>query len=446
MSSITIPRSAFALELRATFSLALPMVASQLAMISASVVDMVMAGHLGAGVLGAVAVGMNIWMIGLIATLGLMLAIPPSIAQLDGSGRRHEVGALIRQALYLGGGFGVLVGIVVYAAGPLLLAAMAVPPELVAGGTDFLHAVSFMAPALGAYLAFRGLAEGLSQPRLPLLMNLLGLPMLAAVGYVLMYPLRLGAFGSGLAASVVMWLQLGVFLLVLRRSPAFHGLGWSAGRRGPDPRVLGDLLRLGLPMAFSSIMEVGMFSGAALAVGRFGETAVASHQIALNVASVSFMVPMGIAMAITVRVGNAVGRGDPVGARRAGLLGMGLAVTSQAIACLLMLGFPNAIAGLYTDDVAVVSMTAGLLFLAALFQLSDGMQVACNGALRGLKDARVPMVITLFAYWGVGLPLGWFMAFPVGLQTPGMWVGLIAGLTAAALLLFGRFLLRTRNA
>ncbi len=432
-------------EISATFRLALPIVLSQLAMIGESVVGMMMAGHLGARVLGAVGLGVNVWMVGLMVVIGVMMAIPPSVAQLDGAGRRAEVGGLARQAMYLGLAIGILVQLLFYFGAPSLLPVMGMDAELVAGATAFLHAVSFMAPALGLYMVCRGLSEGLSLPRLPLLLNLLGLLILAPIGYLFLYVLHLGAFGSGLATAVVTWLQLGTFAFMLWRSPAYRGLRWGAGRAGPDFAVIGGLLKLGLPMAFSVVMEVGMFSGAALVIGRFGETAIASHQIALNVASVTFMVPMGIAMAITVRVGNAVGRADRAGMRRAGLVGMGMALISQTAGCVLMLTLPNRIAGLYTNDAAVLSGAAGLLFLAALFQLSDGLQVACNGALRGMKDARVPMAITLLAYWGIGMPVGWFMAFPMGLRTPGMWIGLVAGLTAAAALLFARFLARSRR-
>ncbi len=412
-------------------------------MIATNVVDMVMAGHLGPQVLGAVGLGVNVWMVGLVSLVGLMMAIPPSVAQLDGAGRRTEVGALVRQALWLALAVGIAVQVVFYFGGPVLLRGMGVDRELLVGATEFLHAASFMAPALGVYLVCRGVSEGLSLPRLPLLLNLLGLALLAPIGYFLMYRLHLGAFGSGLATAITMWLQLAAFAVMLWRSPDYRGLGWGEGRRGPDFAVIGGLLKLGLPMAFSVVMEVGMFSGAALAIGRFGETAISSHQIALNVASVTFMVPMGIAMAITVRVGNAVGRRDRHGVRRAGFVGMAMALASQAVGGVLMLTMPRGIAGLYTSDAAVLSGAASLLFLAALFQLSDGLQVACNGALRGMKDARMPMAITLFAYWCIGMPLGWVLAFPMGLETPGMWIGLIAGLTAAAVLLFLRFLHRS---
>jgi MATE family multidrug resistance protein len=275
--------------------------------------------------------------------------------------------------------------------------------------------------------------------------SLLGLALLVPIGTLLMYGLGWGAFGAAVATVSVCWLQTGAFLAFLRGNPRYRDLGWEHGPRGPDFSAIWSLLRLGVPMSITVMLEIGLFSAAALLIGRFGSAAVASHQIALNVASVTFMVPLGIAMAITTRVGHAAGRGDNVAAQRAGLVGIILAICAQALACVVLLAVPQAIARLYTDDVAVQSAAAGLLFLAALFQLSDGLQVASAGALRGLKDARMPMVITLFAYWVVGMPLGWLLAFPLGLRTPGMWVGLIAGLSCAAILLFSRFLVLSRR-
>jgi MATE family multidrug resistance protein len=238
---------------------------------------------------------------------------------------------------------------------------------------------------------------------------------------------------------VVFWIEAGAFGLLLRVNPRYRGLGWQGGRMGPDLAMIGGLLRVGVPMAVSVLLEVGLFSFVALAIGRLGEAAVAGHQVALNVAALAFMVPLGLAMAITVRVGNAVGRGDPAGVRRAGMTGIGLTLATQAVSSGIMLGMPAAIVALYSNDPAVRASAVVLLQLAGVFQVSDGIQVASAGALRGLKDTRLPMFITAAAYWGVGMPIGWFLAFRMRLAAPGMWIGLIAGLTLAALLLFARF-------
>ncbi len=443
--ALSAARTDIADEVRATIRLALPLITGQLAVMGENVVLMVLSGHLGAHVLGVVAVGSNVVGLAFMAMIGVMMSVSPSIAQLDGARRRAEVAPLFCQALWLALAAGLLLQVLVYNGGPPLVRAFGVDPTLFEDVTIFLHAVSFALPPLSLYMACRGLSEGLSLTRPSMFFSVLGLLALTPTGYVLMYPMGLGAFGCGIAVATVAWVQLAAFAIFLLSSPRYRGLGWHDGRLLPDISVIAGLLRIGAPMAVSVAMEAGLFTAAALAIGRFGDATVAGHQIALSVSAITFMVPLGIAMAITVRVGNAVGRGDPAGMRRAGLVGIGLTLVSQTVSCALMLGLPGPIASIYSSDPAVVVGAALLLHFAAAFQFSDGIQVASNGALRGLKDARMPMLITGFSYWCVGMPVGWYLAFPMGLQAPGMWVGLIAGLSCAAALLFLRFFLLSRR-
>jgi MATE family multidrug resistance protein len=199
------------------------------------------------------------------------------------------------------------------------------------------------------------------------------------------------------------------------------------------------LMHIGAPMAVTLLAEAGLFVATALIIATLGEDVIASHQVAINIASLFFMIPLGLAMAITVRVGNAVGRGDERGVRYAGFCGIGLTLATQLFSAAVMLSLPHVIAALYTHDPKVIALAAQLIVLAGLFQFSDGIQVAANGALRGLKDTRVPMAITLFSYWVVGMPVGWWLAFHHGMGARGMWIGLIAGLSVAAVMLFTRF-------
>jgi multidrug resistance protein, MATE family len=399
-------------ELRAMIRLALPLITGQLATMATNVVELVLAGHLGAHVLGAVAIGGSIWGMAVMSMSGLMMAVSPSVAQLDGAKRRGEAAPLFCQALWLAVAVGVGMGVILYFGGPVLARLTGISGELLPDIADFLHAASFAAPPLVLYFACRGLSEGLSLPRPTMLLGLLGLVALVPIGYWLMYVLRLGAYGSGIAMTAICWLLFLGFALLIAWSPRYRGLGWHRRGLWPDFGVIGGLLRIGLPMAISVLMEAALFSMAGLAIGRFGDAAVAGHQVALSVASVTFMMPMGLAMATTVRVGNAVGRGDAAAVRRAGLVGIGLTLATQALSCTLMLALPGPIASIYSSDPVVLAGAVVLLQYAAAFQFSDGIQVASNGALRGLKDARVPMLITGFSYWGVGMPVGWFLAFP----------------------------------
>ena len=435
-------RARMAHEIGATVRLALPLIAAQLAAVGTNVVDAVLAGHYSAHVLGAVAVGASIWALAIVSGIGMMMAVPPSVSQLDGAGRRAEVGAVFRQALWLAAGMGVLLWFGVRHAGPLI-DLIGVDPGLRRDVDAFLHAISWGAPALTCYFALRGLSEGLSMTLPSMFFALAGLCVLAPLGYVLMFgKLGLepqGARGVGMATALVLWLEMLGFALYIARHRNYRGLNLGQRFDLPDPRRIRELLSIGLPMAITLLAEGGLFVAVALALGTLGETVVASHQVALNIASVFFMIPLGLAMAITVRVGNAVGRGDAQGVRYAGFCGIGLALLTQVVSASLMLGLPHLIAALYTRDAAVIALATQLIVLAGVFQFSDGIQVASNGALRGLKDTRVPMAMTLFAYWMIGMPFGWWLAFRQGLGARGMWMGLVAGLSVAALLLFTRF-------
>ena len=442
MNRFSPDRARVAQEIGATVRLALPLVAAQLAAIGSNVIDALLSGHYSTHVLGAVAVGTNVWSLAIVTGIGLMMALPPSVAQLDGAGRRREVGAVFRQALWLALITGIALWFAARHASPLF-AVIGVTPDLRQDVDAFLHAISWGAPALTCYFALRGLSEGLSLTRPSMFFSLGGLVLLVPLGYVFMYgKLGLppqGAHGCGLATALVLWLELAAFATYVLRHPNYRGLGLVERFDGPDWRRIGELLHVGAPMAVSLLAEAGLFVAVALGISRLGDEVVASHQVAINVASLFFMVPLGLAMAITVRVGNAVGRGDARGVRYAGFVGIGLSLATQLVSAAVMLGLPHAIAGLYTDSPRVVDLAARLLVLAGVFQFSDGIQVASNGALRGLKDTRVPMAITLFAYWGVGMPVGFWLAFHRDLGARGMWMGLIAGLSVSAVMLFTRF-------
>jgi len=430
-------------ELREMLRLALPLVFGQLSAIGMNVIDAVLAGHLDAHTLGAVAVGTSVWTLAIVSAIGVMLALPPSIAQLNGAQRREEIGPLFRQALWLAVALGALLWIGVGWGGPVLVRAIGVDEPLIPDVTRFLHAIAFGAPALALFFTLRGLSEGFGLTRPTMYFSMLGLALLGPVGYVLMYGRLglppLGALGSGIATAIVLWIEALAFLFYVATRRHYRELALFGRFDPPNAVAITDLLRLGIPMGVSLFMEASLFVAVALAIGTLGTDVVASHQIAINVASVTFMVPLGIAMATTVRVGHAVGRRDREGVRDAGLIGFLLTLTTQLVSATLMLTVPQHIAALYTVDTVVITLAAQLLILAGLFQFSDGIQVAAAGALRGLKDTRVPMLITTFAYWGVGMPVGWWLAFPGGFGARGMWMGLIAGLSMAAVLLTMRF-------
>lgn len=440
-------------EVRASAVLAAPLVAGHLSTGLIGFVDSVIAGHHGTGTLAAVSVGTALFWLPMMVPMGTLMALPPSVSQLDGAGRRGEIGPLFRQALWLAAMLGVLLfaflTVVVHALEP-----MGIAPEIRPGAADFLHGIRWGIPALTLYLCMRYLSDGLHWTLPTMLLGFGGLLVLAPVGYALAYgvgPLpELGAGGLGIASALTMWLQALAFALYLRRARRFADLGLFARFDGPRRAPIAGLLRTGLPIGVTVAMEGSLFIVTALLIGRLGHVEAAAHQIAINVASLCFMVPMGVAEATTVRVGHALGRGDGGGLRRAAFAGLAIVLATQLLSALLLLGGNEWVVAAYTDDAAVAALAAGLLLYAAAFQFPDGVQVISAGALRGLKDTRVPMFLAAFAYWGVGMPLGAGLGLGLGGFTPawgpkGMWVGLICGLTAAALLLGSRFLRASRR-
>jgi len=429
-------------ELRETFSLALPLMLGQLSAMLMPFIDTVLAGHLGASTLAAVAVGSQIWSFAMMFLIGTMLALPPTVAQLDGAGQRASIGAVFRQALWLALALGLFAAFAVRQSEPLLRA-IGVDATVLPQALEFLRAISFGAPALAIYFALRGMSEGIRRPRPTLYFGLFGVSLLLPVAWALMYGRlgfpALGARGSGMATAIVLWLQTLAFLAYVVTRRHYRDLQLFARFEWPVLAQISVLLRLGLPMGTSILMEGGLFVATALLIGSLGATAMAGHQVALNVASLTFMLPLGLAMATTIRVGNAVGRNDHSGVRYAGFVSIALTLGSQMVSALLMWLLRMPIAHLYSDDAQVIALASQLLLLAAIFQFSDGIQVVANGALRGLKDTRVPMLLTLLAYWIIGMPLGYLLGFHYGYGPRGLWVGLIAGLGMAAILLFTRF-------
>jgi MATE family multidrug resistance protein len=332
---------------------------------------------------------------------------------------------------------------------PVLLERIGIVAEVRPQASAFLHAIAPGAPALALFICFRYLSEGLAWTPPSMISGLAGLVVLAPLGYVLMFgagPVpELGAAGLGIATAVVLWLQAAGFLVYLAKSPRFADLQLFARWDRPHWPQLRALLALGLPMGVSICMEGSLFVATALLIGRIGAVDVAAHQIAISVASVCFMLPLGIAMATTVRVGHAVGAEDRSAIRWAAGAGFALGGLTQLLAGVVLVFGGAWIAGFYTSEPAVVALAVLLMRYAAVFQLPDGIQVLSAGALRGLKDTRVPMLITILAYWGVGLPLGAWFGLHRGLGAPGLWIGLILGLSVAATLLLLRLWRQARE-
>ena len=433
-------------ELRSTLRLAGPIVAAQLAFISMGFVDTVMVGRLGPEALAGVALGHTIFFFFATVGMGVTRAVGPMVSQAVG-GREPTVAARsVRQGLWLTLALGILIFTVLSLLGPVLRwsGQSAVAVE---GAMAYLRAARWgILPFLG-FAALRSFVEGLSRPMPVTLIALIGVGLNVGANELLMFGRwglpALGLAGTGWATTIVFTSLFGALAVLVHRVRPFSEYDIFRRVRRPDGAYLRELLRVGGPMGVSRGIESSLFLVTTVMMGTLGTTALAAHQVALQCAAFTFMVPLGIGMAGTVRVGQAAGREDEGAARRAGSVAMSLATLFMVGTATLFVTLPRPLVGLYLDVSAsgnadVVALAVRLLGVAAVFQVFDGVQVSAHGALQGLKDTRVPMGIALVTYWGVGLTTGYYWGVREG-SPEGLWWGLVVGLATAAVLLVGRF-------
>lgn len=423
--------------------LAGPLVANNLALAGMNFADTVMAGRLGTVDLAAVAVGGSAWMIVFLSGLGMLMAVSPVVAHAYGAGRWEDAGVALRQALWLSQALAVTAFVLLLGAGPALTS-IGVDPAVVPLTSGYLFAMSFGLPGVFAFLAMRFMSEGVGWTRPIMYAAAVGLVVNVFGNWVLMFgnlgfP-RLGAVGCGLASAIAMWSMFATLLLYVLRSRHYQRFGLWARFEGPRWPVQREILGLGLPIAASVEAEAGLFAGVALIMATLGATQVAGHQIAINYAATMFMVPLAFHSATTIRVGQALGRGEPDAARRSGWTGIALCGLFMLASALVLFLFRERIAAFYTSDPELLPLATALLTMAMVFQVSDGLQVGAAGALRGFKDTRVPLLMNVGSYWLLAFPMAWYAGVHAGLGPVAVWAALIAGLTLSALLLNARFL------
>ncbi|SDT40312.1 multidrug resistance protein, MATE family [Pseudomonas asplenii] len=430
------------LEMRNLLGLALPIIIAQLAHTAMGFVDAVMAGRVGPRDLAAVALGNSIWVPVFLLMTGILLATTPKVAQHYGAGTPAQIGPVVRQALWLALVVGLGAGLILYNAEPILHL-MKVDPELIGPCMDYLRGIGSGLPTVALYHVLRCCSDGMGRTRPSMVLGLCGLALNIPLNYVFIYghlgvP-ALGGPGCGWATAIVMWVMLlGMagwvrWAKVYQPSQVFSRFDW------PQWPVIKRLLGIGLPIGISVFAESSIFAVIALLIGSLGAHVVAGHQIALNISSLVFMVPYSLGMAITVRVGQALGREQPREARFTAGVGVATALAYGCLSASLMLLFREHLATVYTSDPVVIQVATMLIVYSALFQFSDVIQVTAAGALRGYQDTRVTMILTLFAYWGIGLPVGYALGLTDWFGAPsgpsGLWEGLIVGLSCAAVML-----------
>jgi MATE family multidrug resistance protein len=447
-------RHAWREEFRAMLSLGWPIILTNLAQSAMTATDVMMMGWLGPHALAAGALGSNLYFGPMIAGLGLMLATGPLLAAEIGRNRFavHELRRTVRKGLWSAVVIAAVIWFILWRSDAILIA-MGQDEALAQQAASYVRALMWGVLPFYWYTVLRCFVAALERPRWALIIVLVAVAFNALGNWCLVFgnlgfP-ALGIVGSGLAtslASIVMFGGLALVLVTERRFRRYHLFGrfWKM-----DLQRLGDLLRLGLPISGLLAFEVTVFNAAAFAMGLIGADSIAAYAIAIQVSSLTFMVPLGLGQAATVRVGIAFGARDRDAARRAGWTALAMGVGFMAVMALLMVSFPLKFIGAFItlDDPAnraVIGLATSFLAFAAMFQVVDGAQAVTGGMLRGLHDTRWPMILAAIGYWGIGLPLGIFLAFKIGLQGAGIWIGLSAGLAVVAAFLLIRWLRRER--
>lgn len=450
----TEPARSWGDEIRSTLALSAPLVMTNLAQNGMTATDVLMMGHLGPDAVAAGALAANLYFALLIFGIGVMSATAPLVATEKGRNRHavREVRRTVRQGFWAALCIAVPSWFILWH-GERVLLAMGQEPRLAAAAGSYLQTLQWSMFPFLSYLVLRSFLAAMERPFWALVAVVLGLVVNAIANWCLIFGRlgfpALGLPGSGLAtlfATTVMTLALALVIVRDRRFHRYHLFGrwWR-----PDWARFRDFWRLGLPIGATLAFEVTIFNAAVFLMGLFGAAALAAHSIAIQIAALTFMVPMGFSQAVTVRVGRAYGAGDRTAIARAGWAAFALGTGFMVLTALVMLVAPRPLIGAFIalDDpgnAEVVRLAVAFLGLAAAFQVFDGAQVLGSGMLRGIHDTKVPMIYAGIGYWGLGLPLGVLLAFVVGMEGVGLWIGLAAGLAIVAVLMLRRWLARER--
>jgi MATE family multidrug resistance protein len=437
-----------------TTSLAVPVMLSQLGQVLVGVADSMMVGRLGAEPLAAASLANSIFYVALMFGIGVSMAITPLVAMEDGKKNSGKISRLFNHGFVINMATGTMLFLLIVMASPLLNH-LNQPEEVVIQAIPYLAIITFSLLPFMFFQTFKQLAEGLSQTKQAMYITLLCNVINVFLNWVLIYgnlgfP-ALGLNGAGWATLISRVLMGGIIMYYVWNSKRYKPFSLSLGIKKLSFPMITKMLKIGVPTGFQFIFEVGAFSSAAIMMGWISVNALAAHQIAINLASVSYMMASGLSIAAMVRVGNQLGRNDIRSLREAGFTVFVMVALFMSITAFIFIVFREFLPSLYIDDQEVIQMSATLLIIAGLFQLSDGIQVVGLGALRGMSDVRVPTIVTLVAYWIIGLPLGYVFAFVFGMQEVGIWYGLLIGLTVTGILLLFRFhrlssrLLREKN-
>jgi MATE family multidrug resistance protein len=427
-------------ELKAVLHLGWPMVLTQLFIMATGFLDTAMAGHYSSVALAGVSIGGTILWPTFMLLTGVTMALTPIASQLRGGGRGHEVGHQMRQGLWVCLVSSTILVAVLLNAGPIFaFAGVDAAASVVA--VDYLEAVAWGVPAIVFYVALRHTSEGLGQTRPPMLIAAGVLPLNALLNYAFIYGKcgfpEMGGVGCGWATAIVFWVELLAMLFVLRL-PYFKQTGLFDKFEWPNLASIGSIVRIGAPIGLTVFLEMAVYSVVSLLIARIGVAEVAANTIAGNLNWLTYVIPMSLGSAASIRVGFHVGANNLAAARATSATVYKFSIAYALVVSVLLITFRYLLISIYTTDPGVIEIAATLLLFIAVYQLVDDSQAVTIGALRGYKDTRVPMVYGLVGYWFIALPLGYGLA--EGLLLPGLapgvygyWTGLTVGLAIVAI-------------
>ncbi len=429
-------------DIRASFLLAYPVMLSQLGHVMMGVADNILVGHLGATSLASVGLANVAFNALMLFGIGVSYAITPLVAEADGEHNDGKIIETLRHGLVINLINAFFLIAVVYF-GKNILYHINQPPEVVSLSIPYLEIITFSLIPILIFQSFRQFSEGLSNTWIPMVIVLSANVVNIGLNYVLIHGYlgfpELGVNGSAIAtfiARIIMAAALGLYIFYAdsfrRFRPAFIIGNYSK-------KLFNKMLQLGIPAGVQFIFEVAAFDFSLVMMGWLGTKALAAHQIAINLATITYMTTSGLAAAATIRVSHELGKGDQQGVRKAGFVLIGMAAFVMIVCALVFIATNSFLPLLYINDIEVIKIASSLIIIAGLFQLSDGMQVVCIGALRGLQDVKVPSLLIFVSYWIIGLPLGYWLAFELEMGATGIWTGLLIGLTLTATAMFIRF-------
>lgn len=435
-------------ELKQLFRLMIPILVTQFAQAGLGLIDTIMAGQFSPTDLAAIAVGVGLWLPVMLLFSGIMIATTPLVAEANGARTPEKIATIARQSLWVAFILGWIACLILQLA-PLLLPLLGVPESLQPKAGLFLHAIGFGMPAVTMYAALRGYSEALGYPRPVTVISLLALVVLVPLNLIFMYGLgplpELGSAGCGFATAILQWLMFITLALYISKSSAYQSTQIFTRWEAIDCYWMKRILMLGLPIGLAIFFEVSIFSTAAIVISPLGETLVAAHQIAMSVTSQLFMIPMSLAIALTIRIGTYYGEKNWAAMRRVQYLGLITATLLAFMTMSFMWLFRPEIISIYTSDVDVAQVAMYLLLFAIAYQLMDAWQISAAGCLRGMQDTKGPMWITMLAYWVIAFPVGVYFSRFGSMGAAGVWVGLIVGLSVACVLLLIRLYMNNQR-